>query len=299
MTAALEARRKFSKFSKFSKPPKYLKSSASHPPCKLDQDVVENRFQRTIEFVPGLPYASWNEDPVDVGSREWQALTHDKERHLFRQMNLAYFQASCLQQKHSGECGYDDEMNAAEIKRLMARADSIREEIAQAFYKLNYSIASRYANKINTFDELVCEGHFTLLRAIARFDPERGYRFSTYAMHAIRRRIFRFMQQRQRQRQGTDPWSDSAAAVELGKGSLAYEHTLTAATTALERLLSELSPRERFVIRARFGWGREFEPRTLQQIADELGVSRERIRQLEQRALRKLRTLAATLDIEL
>jgi RNA polymerase primary sigma factor len=263
---------------------------------KSDKPHSGGCCQRTIEFIAGLPYSSWEEADVTTGSEQWRALTHDEERHLFRQMNLAYFQAFCLRQKMTDD---GDEISADEVERLIARADSIREELARSFYKLNFSIVSRYANRMHTFDELVCEGHFTLLRALARFNPERGYRFSTYAMHAIRRRIFRFMQQRHRQRQGTEAWSDSSAPAEERKGSLAYQQTLTAATAALERLLPELSPRERFVIRARFGWGREFEPRTLQQIADELGVSRERIRQLEERALRKLRTLAATLDIEL
>ena len=271
----------------------------SSPPSS--REAVASRharcLDRCVEFLPGLPYGSWEETDVDVGSVEWRVLTAEDERHLFRQMNLAYFHATELRAEIQEQGG--DELAIAEFERLIRRAESIRDELSRAFSKLNYSIASRYTNRLNTFDELASEGQFTLLRAIARFNPERGFRFSTYAMHAIRRRIFRFLQQRQRQRQAAGVWTDPPLEMDQCQGSVVHERRVTSATAALNRLLLELSPRERYVIRSRFGWGREFEPRTLQDIAGELGVSRERIRQLEERALRKLRTLASTLDIEL
>lgn len=65
----------------------------------------------------------------------------------------------------------------------------------------------------------------------------------------------------------------------------------------LESALYELTARERYIVRCRFGWGREFEPRTLQEIAAELGVSRERVRQLEAKAIQKLRQIASGMDI--
>jgi RNA polymerase primary sigma factor len=137
-----------------------------------------------------------------------------------------------------------------------------------------------------------------LLQAISRFNPERGFRFSTYAMHAIRRRLLRYVKSKHRKRQSEAPWNDDATSSDDRRWTLAYEQRISANVTKLERLLTRLSPRERYVLRSRFGWGREFDARTLQQVADEFGVSRERIRQLESRALKKLRAMAKEAKLE-
>lgn len=251
-------------------------------------------FNKNIEFSPGLPYESWQE--VKLESSAGRALSAEEERLLFRQMNLAYFQAAQL--RDAAHVGIDLDSAAAEFQRLIRRAEGIRDELLRAFHKLNLSIAGRFTNRLNNFDELVSEGQFTLLRAISRFDPERGFRFSTYAMHAIRRRLLRFVRKRHKERQAAHAWTDETAPSSDRRWTLAYQQRVSAATAVVERLLSNLAPRERYVIRSRFGWGQEFEPRTLREIAEELGVSRERVRQLEGRGLRKLRSLAAELDVD-
>jgi RNA polymerase primary sigma factor len=251
---------------------------------------------RKVEFLPGLPYDEWRELDVDLSIGEYRALQVDEEQLLFRQMNLAYWHAASVQE--AARDPQADDRAEQEFAYWVHRAEAIRDKIVRSFYKLSYSVAARYTNRLYTFDELASEGHFTLLKAIARFDPERGFRFSTYAMYAIQRRLFRFMQQRSRQRKFAESNSDDVAEADSRRWTIEYERRMTTATVALERLLPQLSPRERYVIRSRYGWGQEFEPRTLQDIADELNVSRERIRQLETRAIRKLRALAEPLDVQ-
>lgn len=258
---------------------------------------LDGALEREIRSVPGLPYETWQESPVELHPHEWRLLTAAEEQLLFRQMNLAAYQASTLRDAIlRGSATNDDRL---EFLRLLRRSESIRDELVRAFSKLNLSIAGRFTNRYIAFDELVSEGYFTMLRAIPRFDPERGYRFSTYAMHAIRRRLLRFVHRKQRDRLAAAPWTDEAIPLDTRRWTLAYERRLVQATETCERMLAQLSSRERYVVRARYGWGRDFEPRTLREIAAELGISRERVRQLENRALGKLRQLSLALDIEL
>jgi RNA polymerase sigma factor (sigma-70 family) len=256
---------------------------------------VEELLRRELRFLPGLPYSDWVEVELAAQPEEWRVLGCDEEQQLFRQMHLAYWRAALL--REAVLAGDRSERTWHEFARQVGRAESIRDDLLRAFSKLNLAIAGRFTNRFITFEELASEGQFTLLRAIARFDPERGFRFSTYAMHAIRRRLLRFI--RQRQRQAAVSWSSDAAPLDTRRWSIAYEQRIQAATAAVERLLAQLSSRERYVVRSRYGWGQEFEPRTLREIAAELGVSRERVRQLEERSLRKLRNLASTLDVEI
>jgi RNA polymerase sigma factor (sigma-70 family) len=253
-------------------------------------------LDREIRYIPGLPYETWEELdlPSEVGP--WRMLTAEEEVQLFRQMNLAYFHASRI--RDAIRAGDDEPPARGEFKRLIERGDSLRDRLLAAFYKLNLALAGRFTNRQHPFDELASEGQFTILRAISRFDPERGFRFSTYAMHAIRRRILRFIGQRHRERQSVKSLGDELTPVDVRRWTLAYEKHVIRTTEVIERLLAQLTSRERYVLRSRFGWGREFEPRTLRDIAAELGVSRERVRQLEERALRKLRSLAETSQVE-
>ncbi|MGE0755596.1 MAG: sigma-70 family RNA polymerase sigma factor [Pirellulaceae bacterium] len=260
------------------------------PPADSDWLAVD------IHYLEHLPYAEWCEEPVQVGRSDGQLLSAEEERRLFRQMHLAWYRAAQLREAWAGG---DPGVSFGEFSRLIRRGETLRNELLRAFFRLNLSIAGRFANRRHPFDELASEGQFTLLKAVTRFDPERGFRFSTYAMHAIRRRLLRHMRGRQRERRVARPWIDELAPVDTRRWTAAYEQRVASAVEVVERLLAQLSSRERYVLRSRYGWGQEFEPRTLREIAEELSVSRERVRQLEERALRKLRELAEAVDIEL
>lgn len=256
---------------------------------------ISGLMSREIRFVSNLDYTSVPHDPLDdLLLDETSILTAESEVRLFTQMNVAYFHAS------TGRSELDVDNPDAELARDVAevldQADSLRNRLAVVFHKLTVSVAKGFVTARHSLDELVSEGDAVLLRAITLFDPSRGFRFSTYATHALRRRFVRYIGSREHQHTVPVDFSEAPPIPDHRRWTLAYERRMEAGVEWLETALYELDPRERYIIRCRFGWGREFEPRTLQDIADELSVSRERVRQLEARAMRKLQLLAESFD---
>ena len=160
-------------------------------------------------------------------------------------------------------------------------------------------VAKRYRGMRVPFEDLVAEGALGLLEASYRFDPARGTRFITFATWWIRKRILLALDR------GSGRYLSSAALPrevplegEQG-GPLNYLADGTAADgertflrrerlAELDRALSGLSSREREILRLRFGLASD-EPKTLVQVAEVIGVSRERVRQIEYAALQALR----------
>ena len=262
-------------------------------------DIDLPLLERDFAFMPGLPYDELTEAAIAFDAYSPQSLlSGEVEANLFRQMHLALYRADAMRTAITS-AGSFSRRDLDELIRLAARADRIRNTLATVFSKLALSIAAQFANAANPLDELLSEAHVTLLRALGKFDPQRGFRFSTYLTHSVRRHLLRFLHRRQRDRQRAFAAPDEAGIAETRRWTPAYEQQVTRIVQEVELLLLELSPRDRYVIRSRFGWGREFKPRTLQEISIELGVTRERVRQLEQRALKKLSSLAATREMEL
>ena len=261
-------------------------------------DIDLPLLERNFAFLPELRYAELAETRIDFDAFTPKSLlSADVEASLFRQMHLALFRADSIRASITSTRSFP-RADLDELWRLAARADRIRNTLATVFSKLALSIAATFASASNPLDELMSESHETILRAVGKFDPDRGFRFSTYLTHAVRRHLLRFLQRRQRDRQRTFMVVDDTALPETKRWTLAYEHRMIRNVLDVELLLQELKPRDRYVVRSRFGWGREFEPRTLQEIADELGVTRERVRQLEQRALKTLAALASEREME-
>jgi RNA polymerase primary sigma factor len=131
------------------------------------------------------------------------------------------------------------------------------------------------------------------LRAVDKFDAGLGFRFSTYATQVVRRNTYRRVMEKQAERQriagsihenGIDISDDQKES----SMSEARWHELR---SKLSLMLDHLDRREKLIIRARFSLGGHRRIQTLQRLADKLGVSKERIRQLEKRALDKLRSM--------
>jgi RNA polymerase primary sigma factor len=216
-------------------------------------------------------------------------LTPAGEHHLFRRMNFLRFLAN---RKRSKIDPRQPRIKLVrEVEKLVAESELARKQLLESNLRLVASIARKFAKSMADFEDLLSEGNGILLYAIDKFDFGRGFRFSTYATHAIQRHYFRVIQRMQRKRRievdcPTDVLMDSVKAPESSMPS--ESPTLT--PEMLRQMTKLLDQRELRIIQDRFGLrSKPAEDKTLKVLSDEMGLSKERVRQLQHRALGKLR----------
>ena len=282
--------------------------------------------------------------PIEQLLREAAAtplLTPEQEQALGRQVQAGRVAAEQLRQP---DLAAEERVR---LEKIVAAGEAARRRFVEANQRLVVSVARRYRERGLELEDLVQEGNLGLLRAIDRFDPERGLKFSTYALWWIKQAIQRALDDRGRPIRlpshaadevahlwrmadrlaaelGGEPDVVEAAraaglergrAVELARATLRpvslqaavdeddlalgdlLVSNLEEPEDVLERSavadlvrhgLGGLPERTRRVLELRFGLA-DAEPRTLAEVGQELGVSRERARQLEAEGLRRLR----------
>lgn len=253
-------------------------------------------------------------------------------------------------------------LDAAAARRDLARAGRALAEYhehVQVFAHHNLRLVAKCAHRYRglglSFMDLVQEGNLGLIRAIEKFEPERGFMFSTYAVWWIQQAMIRAIQNQRRtvrvpshiceqqirlrriegelaRQLGREPTGEDLAPTmgltpdavdelvatfapirslnapapgleDVELADLLRDETVADPTLALERgeqsavlaeLLETLPPRERQVIDWRFGLSGGHDPSTLGEIGERLGLSRERVRQIEAAALARLRAGATS-----
>ena len=241
----------------------------------------------------------------------------------------------------------DDEIELA--RKMMDGDESAKRELSVANLRLVVSIAKRYVGRGMQFLDLIQEGNLGLMKAVEKFDYQKGFKFSTYATWWIRQAITRAIADQARtiripvhmvetinkvvrtqrqllQQYGREPTPEEIAkemgipeqrVVEIQKisqdpvsletpigeeedshlGDFIEDEQAPAPTEVvasnllkeqLIKVLDTLTPREEKVLRLRYGLD-DGKPRTLEEVGKEFNVTRERIRQIEAKALRKLR----------
>lgn len=224
-------------------------------------------------------------------------LTPVQEQMLFRRMNFLLHQASV----HRSLLNVDRPSRARLelIDRMVLLAEWHRDRIIEANLRLVFSIVKKFVNANNSFDDLLSEGIVGLIRAAEKFDFDRGFRFSTYATQVVRRNSYKSVVAKQQDRQKVvDGLQDMNIDVsDDDRCSAISEQRWHELRSHLSVMLDQLDRREKLIIRSRFALGSHRRVRTLQALADRLGISKERVRQLERRAMEKLQEMAG--DIEL
>ena len=296
------------------------------------------------------------DDPVRMYLKEIgkvNLLTPDEEVQLAQDMgagDAAKEQMEELEQaRKNGEEVSITEEEEKELRRLVKRGEAAKQRLAEANLRLVVSIAKRYVGRGMLFLDLIQEGNLGLMKAAEKFEPDRGFKFSTYATWWIRQSITRAIADQGRtiripvhlvesinrvkktagellRRTGREPTAEEIAAqldmeparvrelIQLAQDPISLETPVGEEEDAhledfiqddeagvpadeagrqllrreLMNVLKSLTPREERVIALRFGL-EDGRARTLEELGREFNVTRERVRQIEAKALRKLR----------
>jgi RNA polymerase sigma factor (sigma-70 family) len=223
-------------------------------------------------------------------------LTRSQETHLFRKMNYLKYKACRLRTLLDLSRPKTALMN--EIERCHREAMGARNQIIRANLRLVVSIAQRYLNQQDVFFELVSDGNMSLMRAVEKFDFTRGYAFESYAARAVINgyNCTVLTEHRRRECFRTNDGQTVDLAVDGWHAQDAREADQRHAQFAT--ILGSLNWREREIVVRSFGLRRGSKPFTLAEITSETAVTAERIRQIESRALDKLRRRAVVANIE-
>lgn len=226
-------------------------------------------------------------------------LTREQEQYYFRRMNFRKSQLLELRKQLS-----ITKPSAKLIKNLEAIADDIlriKNHLIRSNLRLVVSIAKKYIKSGTAFFELVSDGNISLMRAVEKFDYARGNKFSTYASWAILKNFTRSVpaehQRLDRFRTGQE--EIFAQSSEHRSSAITDEQINRGQRAIIREMLNELDGREQKVIAFRYGLDEGAEPQTLEQVGWRLGVTKERVRQIEVRTLEKLRRIAERRAVEI
>lgn len=225
-----------------------------------------------------------------------ELLTFDQEQALFHAMNSRKFKADSLRMTLDPNSENLNRITA--IETLLAEAQTIRDHIINANTRLVISIVKKFVTTQNTFDEMLSDGLVALMNCVDKFDYDRGFRFSTYAYRSIAREAYRSVKATKlKSTQFTQDGEERVIEQEDERKSCPdgfWNHLRKTAGA----MIDQLDRRERFIIRCRYALGSHRKVKSLQFLANKLGVSKERVRQLEIRAVGKLRDMASCVELD-
>jgi len=285
-----------------------------------DQGLLGRLLSRPFEFVDSPCFterhaaASLFSDETDAGhdTRPWcnaapseggpaanmlpgQTLSGKQERELFLRLNYARYRIDKVLKRFDGK--RLTKTAATEViwwQRIVKRTQM---EIVQANMPLVLAMAKRTRLGNIDYADLISEGNMALLRSVDKFDAGRGYKFSTYACRAILKSFSRVAMKLARYRGRFpvefDPTLERSDY--LDRQRVAHEADCVEELCGIIRENSaELTDVEVTVLQARFALARVEGldgdgPKTLEQVGSLIGVTKERVRQIQNRALAKLR----------
>ncbi|MDY7009590.1 MAG: sigma-70 family RNA polymerase sigma factor [Planctomycetota bacterium] len=257
----------------------------TEPPAESDTDEKQTRAPKSLP-----PYlASLYELPL---------MSPEMERWTFRKYNYLKFRADHLRKEL--DTNHVKSALVRRIERLLAQAQIAKNQITRANLRLVVSIARKHLHGSQTLFELVSDGNISLMRAIEKFDYSRGFKFSTYASWAIMKNFARSVP---KERYRLDRFVTGAEEVMDVIGGLdgydPHACSMSELRDSLEVVLAQLSASERSILVGHFGLNSAGRTRTLDQIGRQMGISKERVRQIERRAMEKLRSMLKPISSDL
>ncbi len=215
-------------------------------------------------------------------------LTPAQEQYLFRRYNYAKHKAATQLKALASDTVTDDQLNS--VRDLLADVDATKQRIVKANLRLVVSIAKKHVGLSRDLFEIISDGNISLMRAVEKFDVSRGNKFSTYASWAIIKNFARSIPESYYH--GTRYVTGQDLAIETA----ADHHELPNSPSDHSRVrdliaagLKQLPQRDQEIIAGHFGLAGVGGSLTLEQLGNRFGVTKERIRQIEQRALGRLR----------
>jgi RNA polymerase primary sigma factor len=226
-------------------------------------------------------------------------LTRQQEAHLFRKMNYLKYKAAKLRDGLHPDHPSSSAMDR--VESLYEQSVAVKNEIIRANLRLVVSIAKRRVGPTGEFFDLVSDGNMSLIRAVEKFDYARGNKFSTYATWAIMKNFARTIPNEHRHQERFRTSADEVflAAADTRSDPYEQQSAQSQRQSQVAKILGRLDQREQQVIAHRFGLGADQKPRTLREVGALLGVTKERVRQLESRAIGKLRAAAREEKIDI
>jgi len=236
--------------------------------------------------------------PVELSSLyELPLLTKEQEQHMFRKMNFLKHKAGQLRKELDPTRARIQDLNA--IEEYQDQANEIKDLLISSNMRLVVSIAKRHSAQTDNFWELISDGNMSLLRAVEKFDYSRGNKFSTYASWAIMKNFARSIPEEKHRRERYITGHDEVfeAAPDFRANEQERQASADQATHRVNRLLERLDDRERQIIRMRAGLDGQSKNMTLEEIGQKMGITKERVRQLNVRIMKKLRDMAQEEDM--
>ena len=225
-----------------------------------------------------------------------QFLSREQEYHLFRKMNYLKWRADRLHAQLDADRPSLGDLN--EIEWLQSEAGAVKNRIVENYVWLVVSIAKKRVVAGYDLAERISDGNLALVQAVDGFDFARGFRFSTYVTWAVRNRLWENERGHARRRCRQHALHEELVVPPTpGAAEHESEEAQARRRSVVRRWLERLGEREQRILASRYGLDGAH-GQTLKQIGEELGITKERVRQIVARAHAKLRKFASLEALE-